>query len=216
MKILDFILEENHFIIEADVAPRKNVDEAADCRWLRYSFSNIQVYKETDGVVSPFPITAVSWAGYQLTPLHALKDIVGRLSRNETGKLVMHYICSELNEFLDEFKKYPAINGERTVPYFIFLGDEIIRLAYATNEFLYYENTCGMPLMFRSSDGTLVADNEFADIGLCQSEENVELGTEKILSFTNYDLDTGCTCDLEEDEDVDFYANAADEETLPF
>lgn len=141
MKILDFDLEGSHFIIEADISPRQEADDDMECQWLQCDFENTQVYKETDGVVSPFQITAVAWAGYQLTADHALKDVIGRISRNETGKLTVHYVCPELQEFFDELKKYPAINGERTIPYFIFHDGDIARLAYATNEFLYYEDS---------------------------------------------------------------------------
>ena len=80
MKILDFDLEGSHFIIEADIAPRQEADDDMECQWLRYDFDNTQVYKETDGAVSPFQITAVAWAGYQLTADHALKDVIGRIS----------------------------------------------------------------------------------------------------------------------------------------
>ena len=113
MKILDFDLEGSHFIIEADISPRQEADDDMECQWLRYDFDNTQVYKETDGAVSPFQITAVAWAGYQLTADHALKDVIGRISRNETGKLTVHYVCPELQEFFDELKKYPAISGKR-------------------------------------------------------------------------------------------------------
>ena len=77
MKILDFDLEGSHFIIEADISPRQEADDDMECQWLRYDFDNTQVYKETDGAVSPFQITAVAWAGYQLTADHALKDVIG-------------------------------------------------------------------------------------------------------------------------------------------
>lgn len=203
MKVLDFDLEGSHFIIEADISLRQEADDDMECQWLRYDFDNTQVYKETDGVVSPFQITAVAWAGYQLTADHALNDVIGRISRNETGKLAMHYICPELQEFFNVLKKYPAISGERTIPYFIFHRGDIAKLAYATNEFLYYVDSSDMPLMFRTDDGTLVSDNEFADIGLCESEENVENGTEQILSFTDYDSDEESACDLEDEEDLE-------------
>lgn len=203
MKILDFDLEGNHFIIEADVSPRQKADDEMECQWLQYNFENTQVYKEADGVVSPFPITAVNWAGDHLTSDDALSDMIGRISRNETGTLTVHYICPELQEFFDELKKYPAINSERMVPYFIFHRDDIARLAYATNEFLYYEDSNGMPLMFRTDDGTLVSDNEFADMGLYESEENVENGTEHTLPFTDYGSDEESTCDLEDEEDLE-------------
>ena len=45
-----------------------------------------------------------------------------------------------------------------------------------------------MPMMFRTGDGTLVSDNEFADMGLYESEQNVEAGTEQILPFTEHSL----------------------------
>ena len=60
-----------------------------------------------------------------------------------------------------------------------------------------------MPLMFRTDDGTLVSYNEFADIGLCESEENVENGTEHILPFTDYGSDAESACDLEDEEDLE-------------
>ena len=89
------------------------------------------------------------------------------------------------------------------IPYFIFHSGDMARLAYATNEFLYYEDSNGMPLMFRTDDGTLVSDNEFADMGLYESEENVENGTEQILPFTDYCSDEESACDLEDEEDME-------------
>lgn len=127
----------------------------------------------------------------------------GKKTRNYTIKLTVHYVCPELQEFFDELKKYPAISGERTIPYFIFHGGDIAKLAYATNEFLYYEDSNYMPLMFRTVDGTLVSDNEFADMGLYESEENVENGTEHILPFTDYGSDAESACDLEDEEDLE-------------
>ena len=203
MKILDFDLEGNHFIIEADVSPHQKTDDDMECQWLRYDFENAQIYKETDGAVSQFQITAVAWEGYQLTADHALNDVIGRISRNEIGKLTVHCVCPELQEFFDELKKYPAISGDRTIPYFIFHRGDIARLAYATNEFLYYADSNDMPLMFRTVDGTLVSDNEFADMGLYESEENVENGTEHILPFTDYGSDEESVCDLENEEDLE-------------
>ncbi len=186
MKILDFNLEGNHFIINADITERFNSGD--DLTSLCPVFHNTRVFKEEDGAVSPFQITAVGWSGYQPTPDDALKDMVERISRNERGTLTVHYICPELQNFVDELKKYPAINSERSVPYFIYFRGEIARLAYATNEFLYYADSNDMPMMFRTGDGTLVSDNEFADMGLFESEQNVEVGTEQVLPFTEYSL----------------------------
>lgn len=155
IKILDFDLEGSHFIIEADISLRQKADDNMESHWPRYFFENTQVYKETDGVISPFPITAVTWYGCPITANHALEDVVERITRNETGKLTVREVCPELQEFLNEFNKYPAINGERTIPYFIFQDGDIARLAYATNRFLYYADGNNMPVMFRTDDGIL-------------------------------------------------------------
>lgn len=208
IKILDFDLEGSHFIIEADISLRQKIDDNTQIQWPRYLLENTQVYKETDGVVSPFPITAVTWYGCQLTADHALEDVLERITRNETGKLTVHDVCPELQEFLDEFKKYPAINGERTVPYFIFHRGEIARLAYATNRFLYYADSNDMPVMFRTDDGTLISDNEFADIGLYDSEQRVEKGAEHLLPFTEYESDILSTWNLEKEAYLDSLLDA--------
>ena len=76
MKILDFDLEGNHFIIEADISLRQKADDNMKSNWPQYFFENTQVYKEIDGVVSPFPITAVTWYVCHLTADHALEDVV--------------------------------------------------------------------------------------------------------------------------------------------
>lgn len=227
MKVLDFDLEGSHFIIEADISLRQEADDDMECQWLRYDFDNTQVYKETDGAVSPFQITAVAWAGYQLTADHALSDVIGRISRNETGKLAVHYICPELQEFFNELKKYPAISGERTIPYFIFQDGDIARLAYATNRFLYYADSNNMPIMFRTDDGTLISNNEFADIGLFDSKQRVQEGTEHILPFTEYESDMVSAWNLEKKAYLDslldafeyedgFHAHEDLEDELPF
>ena len=221
MKILDFDLEGNHFIIEADISLRQKADDNMKSHWPHYFFENTQVYKEIDGVVSPFPITAVTWYGCQLTADHALEDVVERITRNETGKLTVREVCPELQEFLDEFNKYPAISGERTIPYFILLDGDIARLAYATNRFLYYADGNNMPIMFRTDDGTLISNNEFADIGLFNSKQCVQDGTERILPFTEYESDMVSTWNLEKKAYLDSLLDAFEDEDeqedeLPF
>ena len=56
MKILDFDLEGNHFIIEADISLRQKADDNMKSHWPHSYFANTQVSKEIAGVVSSFPI----------------------------------------------------------------------------------------------------------------------------------------------------------------
>lgn len=192
MKVLDFLLEGGHYIIDADISWCKKMDKDRGCQWLRRILDDTKVYnvyKEKDGVLSPFVIKAVNWYGVRQTPDDALKDVAGRITRNETGTLTVNDIWPELKEALDEFKKYPAITGDRIVPYFIYHGGDIAKLDYATDRFLYYQYSCEGLLMFRTEDGAIVSDNEFAEMGYWESKENVEKGTEHILPFTDYRTD---------------------------
>ena len=183
-------MEGGHYIIDADISWCKKMDKDRGCQWLRRILDDTKVYnvyKEKDGVLSPFIIKAVNWYGIQLTPADALKDVAGRITRNETETLTVNDIWPEFKEALDEFKKYPAITGDRIVPYFIYYGGDIAKLDYATDRFLYYQYGCEGLLMFRTEDGAIVSDNEFAEMGYWESKENVEKGTEHILPFTEYD-----------------------------
>ena len=192
MKILDINLEGGHYIFDADVSRCKKTDNDRGCQWLRHILDDIRVhnvYKETDGVISPFVIKAVNWYGVRQTPDDALKDVAGRITRNETGTLTVNNIWPELKQALDEFKKYPAITADRITPYFIYHRGDIAKLDYATDRFLYYQYSCEGLLMFRTEDGAIVSDNEFAEMGYWESKENVEKGTEHILPFTDYRTD---------------------------
>lgn len=192
MKILDIILEGGHYIFDADISWYKKTGKDRGCQWLERMLHDIKVdnmYKETDGVLSPFVIKATNWYGVRQTPDDALQDVAGRITRNERGTLTVNDIWSELEEALDEFKKYPAITGDRIIPYFIYNGKYIARLVYATDRFLYYLYNLEGLLMFRTEDGTVVSDNEFAEMGYWDSKENVEKGIEHSLPFTKYSHD---------------------------
>ena len=106
MKILDFDLEGSHFIIEADISPRQEADDDMECQWLRFDFDNTQVYKETDGAVSPFQITAVAWAGYQLTAV--VKNEIWNRSFPADSRILF--------EFIKKFLKFRAdiMHGQLT------------------------------------------------------------------------------------------------------
>ena len=101
------------------------------------------------------------------------------------------------------------------------LDGDIARLAYATNWFLYYADGNNMPIMFRTDDGTLISNNEFADIGLFNSKQCVQDGTERILPFTEYESDMVSAWNLEKQAYLDSLLDAFEDEDeqedeLPF
>jgi hypothetical protein len=76
-------------------------------------------------------------------------------------------------------------------------------------------------------DGTLISNNEFADIGLFDSKQRVQEGTEYILPFTEYESDMVSAWNLEkkayQDSLLDafeyedgFHAHEDLEDELPF
>lgn len=58
-----------------------------------------------------------------------------------------------------------------------------MKLEFATDRFLYYDDELEMPVMFRTEDGTLVSNNEFSEIGYLDSLDAIELGEESVLAF---------------------------------
>lgn len=146
------------------------------------------VYEYIEGEKQEFIITTVDWAGRRLNTLDAFNDIISRLSRNETGWMRINDLDISLRNLVETFHRHSALTWEgRNIPYFILFDGYMAALAFATNQFLYYENEMGDILMFGTSDGALISDNEFAEIGFEESQEMSADGQETVLSFTKYE-----------------------------
>lgn len=146
------------------------------------------VYEYIEGEKKEFIITTVDWAGRRLNTLDAFNDIISRLSRNETGWMRINDLDISLRNLVETFHRHSALTWEgRNIPYFILFDGYMAALAFATNQFLYYENEMGDILMFGTSDGAFISDNEFAEIGFEESQEMSADGQETVLSFTKYE-----------------------------
>lgn len=146
------------------------------------------VYEYIEGEKKEFIITTVDWAGRRLNTLDAFNDIISRLSRNETGWMRINNLDISLRNLVETFHRHSALTWEgRNIPYFILFDGYMAALAFATDQFLYYENEMGDILMFSTADGTLISDNEFAEIGFEESQEMSADGQETVLSFTKYE-----------------------------
>ena len=85
--------------------------------------------------------------------------------------------------YVDAFHKAIAAHRGRDIPYYIIFDGRFLKLAFATDRFLYYDDDLEMPVMFRTEDGTLVSNNEFAKIGYHDSLDAIELGEESVLTL---------------------------------
>ncbi len=146
------------------------------------------VYEYIKGEKKEFIITTVDWAGRCLNTADTFNDIISRLSRNETGWICINNLDISLRSLVEAFHSHSALTWEgRNIPYFILFDGYMAAPAFATNQFLYYENEMGDILMFGTADGALISDNEFAEIGFEKSQEMSADGQETVLSFTKYE-----------------------------
>ena len=77
----------------------------------------------------------------------------------------------------------------RDIPYKVLGGPSFAEypLIYATDQYLYYAYDPDAVLMIKTDTGELVSDNCFAEMGLYDSQEAVDAGTEKLLEFKEFE-----------------------------
>ncbi len=126
---------------------------------------------------------AKSETGEPFSVQEVLQDVLQRLARNETGILELVYVSEIVKTYVDAFHKAIAAHQGRDIPYYIIFDERLLKLEFATDRFLYYDDDLEMPVMFRTEDGTLVSDNEFAEIGYYQSLDAIEQGEETALTL---------------------------------
>lgn len=136
---------------------------------------------------TPFPKNAQD---EPFSVMEVLQDLLMRLSRNETGVVEPLFISEIVHVYISAFHSTIAAHQDRDIPYYIVFDNRFLKLAFGTDRFLYYDDSLAMPVMFHTKDGTLVANNEFADIGYYNSLDAVLKGSETPLDIKVYpDLD---------------------------
>lgn len=163
--------------------------DKAKCREPLHTPDEVLIYEHTDAGRVIFEPQAYSWAGRRQTVHDAFNDILERLIRNETGLLTMLSLDNDIQQYVSLFhQKVAAVFNGRKIPYEILCGSGCARLTFATNQFLYYLDDMDMLFMFRTSNGALVSDNEFAEIGFFESKEAIEerRTEEAEIVFTEY------------------------------
>lgn len=138
-----------------------------------------------DGPV-PFVPREKCSAGIRFTVEEVLNDLTERLARNEKGILEPITTHEIVNVYAAAFKASIAAKEPRDIPYYIVYDGRMLHLKYATDKFLYYDDDLEMPVMFRTDDGNIVSNNEFAEIGFFESQQAVENGEERILDIKKY------------------------------
>lgn len=175
----------------------------------------------------PFAPRPKNSTGEPFSVEEVLQDVVMRLARNETGAMEPVFISEGVKTYVESFHKAIAIHRERKIPYYIVFDRRFLKLVFATERFLFYDDRLEMPVMFRTEDGTLVSNNEFAEIGYLDVIDDVEEGKDSALEFKTYQdwtalefVDDRFPGPLPKDEvpkmsDVD-RSSPEDLETLPF
>lgn len=179
---------------ENDIQVKKRFTLHGDRPQLWVDGNNIPYIKVENGQIfevngddmvpfTPFPKNAL---GEPFSVTEVLRDLLTRLSRNETGIVEPIFMSEIVNVYISAFRGLIAVHQERDIPYYIVFNNRLLKLAFGTDRFLYYDDSLAMPVMFRTEDGTLVADSEFADIGYYDSLDAVREGTQTPLTITRH------------------------------
>ena len=150
-------------------------------------FNDGDMVQVVDGKEEPFTLRVKDDAGNRFTPQDVVQDCMERSARNETDGFEVEYACDLIQAYINAFKETVANSSlVRIIPYFIIFNDRLLKLSYATDKFLFYDDMLEMPVMFRTIDGSLVSNNEFAEIGFWQTVDAVQEKEEKQLEIRQY------------------------------
>lgn len=144
---------------------------------------NGRIIEIRNGCARPFTPRPKNSTGEPFSAEDVLQDVMMRLARNETGIMEPVFLSEVVKTYMEAFHKAIAAHQGRDIPYYIVFDGRFLRLMFATNRFLYYDDELEMPVMFRTEDGTLVSDNEFSEIGYLDSLDAIERGEELALPF---------------------------------
>ena len=147
---------------------------------------NGRITEIRDGNARPFTPRPKNRTGEPFSVEEVLQDVLLRLARNETGVMEPVFVSEVAKTYVDAFHKAIAAHKRRDIPYYIIFDRRFLKLAFATDRFLFYDDSLEMPVMFRTEDGTLVSNNEFAEIGYLETVDAVEEGTEVMLEFKTF------------------------------
>lgn len=190
-KLMEFKIKPNrepatlrHFEIWADnISFKDHENKIPVC-----TADGILMYEFTGTEKVPYQPNRRDWYGNIITVDDAFYDILGRLTRNETEMLNVIYLDSDLENYVSLFLGRTAAEfSGRKIPYEILFKGGIAQLVLATDQFLYYLDELDFINMFRTCDGTLVSDNEFAEIGFYESEDAIGTGGEVKIDFQSYE-----------------------------
>ena len=144
---------------------------------------NGKMFEIENGNAQPFTPRLKINTGKPFSVEEVLQDVVMRLARNETGVMDPVFVNEVVKTYAEAFHKTIAAHQGRNIPYYILFDKRFLKLEFATDRFLYYDDELEMPVMFRTEDGTLVSNNEFSEIGYLDSLDAIELGEESVLAF---------------------------------
>lgn len=148
------------------------------------AFDNGMMYEIVGGKENPFVPKRKVFSKERFTFEEVMLDILQRITRNETGAFEVVYMCDTVKRFVLPFEEKANTSLVRHIPFRILFDNRLLELQFATDKFLYYDDRLAMPVMIRTSDGSVVSNDEFAEIGFYQSLEAIKSGEEKQMLFT--------------------------------
>lgn len=141
-----------------------------------------------EGEKVPFKVSGTTWAGVDIDEGYAMADVLSRYTRAELDTTFL-YVEPKLKEALKPYEVDMGLSAVHRISPKVLYGSfaEEYNVMLVTDMYVYY--VCGGDefLMVETATGEVVADNYFAEVGYCESEENVISG-EEFLLFQEYEF----------------------------
>lgn len=155
-------------------------------------FSDVVIKQIADEKEEEWEVETITFSGYELTAEDAAENIFAAIIINDYNVEVV-YLDADIDTIIKEYTGKTAFefNGRKIPEYYYSPVYETSKLYFATDKFLYYDDF-GATTAINTKYGYVVADGDFAEIGLFNSFKAVNEGTEKLLygeipeEYTNY------------------------------
>ncbi len=184
--MVEFVVEEKHYIIYGTYVIEKgtcyNLDGSRGFHWYPEFYDLTAKYVE-DGMETNFEPEGVSWNGHEYNVADMIQDFLAKQIQHST-LYTTFYLEEGLQNLVDSYHQDIVITvNDLDIPKRILSNDmyNLFELELVTSEYIYY--VCeDIYLMLSTDSHRVVSDNYFAEVGLCQSVQNIVAGrNEEIL-----------------------------------
>ncbi len=186
-KIMRFSIlnEDNQRVFELhgdyEIMPMKNSIENRNYKAI--DFRDISAVEIVNGKAIEYKPTSHTFAGTPLTVYDIAEDVIRRvIFRDKTCQL--EECCKDLQQLFEEYMTDSIEIGNDAYAKYVLVDDDLYFLCLVTEKYVFYSNYESM-ILLDASNGSLISDNYFAEVGFEDTLEEIKSGKQNALWMSN-------------------------------